>query len=206
MIQPVNVWPLLELTPQEREYVGHYASPGKPGVLRRSYGTTLRISNLSGDPQQPQQLVTFSGRRVRIFGLTMSGDLGAWLLQLSSPAGTLYTNGFVSVASLLNRQEDLTGPNMLPEWETSQGSPRHYLDNQTSDPLLFDPNIVIEGTDALIFAGQLGSSYLTRAGEGDYRAVLNVAIHVWEFPEWPRERPFVGPGNKTVTRPVAGVR
>lgn len=206
MLQPVNVWPLLELTPQEREFVGHYASPTKPGVLRRSYGTTLRISNIAGDPQQPAQLVTFSGRRVRIFGLTFSGDLGAWLLQLSSPAGTLYTNGLVSVASLLNREEDLTGPNMLPEWEVSQGSPRHYLDNQTSTPLLFDPNIVIEGTDALIFSGQLGASWLARAGTSDYRAVLNVGIHVWEFPEWPRERPFVGPGNKTVTRAVAGTR
>lgn len=207
MLQPINVWPSLELTDEERQYVGHYASPAKPGVLRRVYLARLIISTVAGQLQsQPEQSVQFSGRRIRVFALTMSGDLAAWKLTIKNPAGTLFTTEAASVPALLNYQEDLTTSNMIPQWEQSIGSPIAYLSTVGPSPLLFDPNIVIEGTDSLIFSGSLGQPWIDRANGNPYRAVLNIAVHCWEFPDFPRTRPFVKTGGKVGHRQVVGVR
>lgn len=207
MIQPTIVWPLLELTEEERQHVAHYQSPDKPGVLRRIYTARLIVSTVVGQIQsQPEQSVQFSGRRVRVFGLTMSGDLAAWRLTVKNPAGTLFTTEAASVPSLLGYQEDLTDTNMIAQWAFTGINPNDYLSIVAPPPLLFDPNIVIEGTDSLIFSGSLGQPWVDRAFGQPYRAVLNIAVHCWEFPEFPRERPFVTPTGKTSNRSVAGVR
>lgn len=215
MLQPVNVWPLLELTEEEREYVGHYASPAKPGVLRRVYTARLIQSTIAATQSQPTQSVNFSGRRVRVFGMTFSGDLAAWRLTITNPAGTLFTTANASVPALLGYQEDLTTNNMLTSWTFTGAAPVDYLSTSGPPPMLFDPNIIIEGTDSLIFQGSVGQPWIDRAQGQPYRAILNVAVHVWEFPDFPRERPFVEedkgepkpkPKPKVRSRRVAGVR
>lgn len=207
MLQPIIVWPGLELTDEEREHVAHYQSPTKPGVLRRIYTARLIISTVAGQLQsQPEQSVNFSGRRVRVFGLTMSGDLAAWKLTIKNPAGTLFTTTDASVPSLLGYQEDLTTANMIPQWETSLGSPIAYLSASGAPPVLFDPNIIIEGTDSMIFSGSLGQPWVDRAQGNPYRAILNIAVHCWEFPEFPRERPFLATSGKVAHRGATGVR
>lgn len=199
-MQDTIVWPPLELTPEERSYCAHYARGDTPGVLRRTYGAELIQTTITGEPSQPTQTVTFSGRRVRLFGISFSGDLDAWAIQLKSPAGTLYTNGFAPVPALLNQQPDLSTFNMIPTFSTSQ--PTIYLARPGALPMLFDPNIVLEGTDALVIEGQVGAAWITRAANQPYRAVLNCALHVWEFPDAPRERPITGPTGAVTHRKV----
>lgn len=206
MLQPIQVWPNLELTEEEREFVGHYASSSKPGVLRRTYVAKLIQSTVANTISQPSQSVNFSGRRVRIFGLTFSGDLAAWRVTITNPAGSLFTTADASVPALLGYQEDLTTNNMLPAWAFTGAAPVDYLSTSAPPPLLFDPNLIIEGTDSLIFNGSVGQPWIDRALGQPYRAILNIAVHCWEFPDFPRERPFVDDKGKTKSRQVAGVR
>jgi hypothetical protein len=196
MLQPIITWPSLELTDEERQYVAHYGNPKKPGVLRRTYTARLIQSTVATGPQsQNTQQVNFSGRRVRVFGLTFSGDIQAWKLTIRNPAGTLYTTEAASVPAMLGYQEDLTTFAMVPQWRFTGVQPGDYLSIVAPAPLLFDPNIIIEGTDSLIFQGTLGQPWIDAANGQPYRAVLNICVHCWEFPEFPRERPFLS--NKT---------
>lgn len=203
-MQQIIVWPPLELDPIEREYVAHYANPAKPGVLRRAYGATLVQSIVAGVDPQPTQIVNFSGRRTRVFGFTFSGDVSAWLLTISNPAGTLYTTQRSSVAAMCGLESDLSQPGgpAMPEWipGTINGA---YLSSAAPLPVLRDPCIVIEGTDSLIFEGVLSPTWIAYAEGEDYTAVLNIAVHCWEFPDYPRERPFVDNKGKVSHRKVA---
>lgn len=182
-------WPKLELTDHEREYVRVYktVTPKKtyPGVLRRTYEVT--IGNNAALNFQPSGRVQIA-RRSRVFGLTFSGGVSNTRLQITNASGTLYTvrdgrTGVDPVVSAL-----LGGsPYMLGSYISFKQDPANQPTNTEFDPgmvfltgeygaLLLEPNWVLTPNETLIFNGNWDTL-------GELNAVLNIGVHVWEFPK-----------------------
>lgn len=166
------VWPALELLEFEKQFCNYYREGERPGVLRRIYPLRLVDSSLPDDVQQLSVRFVPSGRRTRVFAVTMSGDLDNWMLKVSTPSGELYTQDFASVSALLNH------PLLLP---VLPAPPEAIY--PPGGPLEFEPNIVLERTMVLLFDGYT----IVPAAHFEYptRFVLNLAIHCWEMPQVP---------------------
>jgi len=176
-------WPEVDLTEYERKFVRTYKTPKYPGVLKRVYQaqlyTAVSQEPLYTTPRFSDQIQI--SRRSRVFCLLFTGDIDAWELQITSASGVLYTLSDVVnaappvVSSMIpgtyyNRRAQIGAP----------PAPDNTQLQQTSYPLLIEPNWVLLPNETLIFNGALTGS---AAGEEDQTYLLTIGVHVWEFPK-----------------------
>jgi len=190
------VWPALELTEGEKRYVDHYAhegtpdEEGKPGVMRRVYVVQLMRSTFAGEFDVLSQNVGFSGRRIKVFAMMVTGDLFYWSIKLTLLSGeTLFTD-FTPVPALFNLPAAV-GAAFPPDASIAAGSLPLLTRLATPEPHPFEPHIVIEGTQEIIVEGRCGPG-IVNPDKTQERSVLNVAFHVWEYPDIPRDLPPPG--------------
>lgn len=183
------LWPTLELTEWEKQYVSYYREGNeKAGVLRRCYPLQMRATNLPDDHEVLDQRFVPSGRRTRLFALTFSGDIDNWEITIATAAGELLTQDWASVSALLN------APFLTPTLPTRVTN----LPTQTfpgGGPLIFDPNVVLERTMTLLLQGRL---IVPIDPQTPTRYVLNIACHCWEMPNVPTR--IVPPPTQLPTR------
>lgn len=176
-------WPHLELSEFEKQFVGAYASPGKPGVLRRTYGVTLNntaqptIPGLENIKLQGQVQIS---RASRVFALTFTGDINSWRLKISTASGTEFTPRFpngtypmvcsLSPAASWNIAAFLTAPAVV-----NAGVAGTEQISWMQLPLIIDPNWELDPNESLIFEGTVEAGAPTNC-------ILEIATHVWEFP------------------------
>lgn len=207
-------WPTLELTDYERKFVRIYKTKDYPGVLNRRYKITL---NSQPNPKANLPQIQLAGqiqiaRRSRIYALTFAGNTDRWRLNIANASGTNYTQksprGQLDpvVTSMVpgNLHNGLSlGGQVLPITLGTPGfgiGPNFEGDGQVFTgtqpyPLLLDPNWTLMPNETLIFTGT--PIDVSIAGEVPIipPLVLNIGIHVWEFP-------LMG----TAPAPVRGVR
>lgn len=163
-------WPRLVLTEEEMEYgITKYFDPKSLSqVKRRIYTGILQLTEQQREP-------TFGfgiARRCKVFGLTASGDLHRFRIQLSDSSGEKYFPDFVAASQVI------TGYNTIPPGAYSPPSP---FDNILGFPLTFapfimNPAIVLDPNQVLNLQGQAFTPY-----DGfDY--TMMVCLHVWEYP------------------------
>lgn len=166
-------WPSLYLTEDEKRFVRTYPDADRPGVLPRVYVLPpLIASNIAGEESRAITRFVPSRRRTRVHSVTFSGDLGNWSVSLRTGSGEVLVES-AQVTALLNGPQ-LTPAGFAPDWTAATT----LLARVNPGILAFDPNIVLSGSDQLIFEGVdalFGATPNTRT-------VLNVAVHVWEFP------------------------
>ena len=187
-------WPKLELTDYERQWVRPYKTADKAGVLRRTYERTISNNpDLAAKPGLGPGAQVQISRRSRVFGLTFSGAVSNTRLQITNASGTLYNvadartglYGYVSsmiggspymFGSALGGKLDplLQGTNQAPVVP-----PQVFLSGE-SGALMIEPNWVLTPNETLIFNGNWDDLGPLVPGTND--AVLNITIHVWEFP------------------------
>ena len=199
-LKDLNIgWPPLFLTEDESKYVATYATKfpdgtRKPGVLRRSYAGKLVVpTNLPNERQQLSYQFRASGRYTRLFAVTFSGNVDFWRIKLTTTPGEVLVdeapvNALLNVPSYAGRSANLA---------MNGGNPATVL-LQGSGLLYFEPNVVLEGTSAIDFEGFLDSSWISSLVQptDQARAVLNIGVHVWEFPDVPRSRGIGGTGQR----------
>lgn len=186
----MDFWPKLELTDFERKFVRPYKTGDYPPVLRRTYNRTIsNNNNLAARPGlQPSQQVQIS-RRTRVFGITFAGGLSSTRLQITNASGTLYnvpdarTAKYPYVSSIVPGTPYLDNSSVgMLQPPTSQGMNEGTLvqDNIVmsgeSGILILDPNWVLVPNETLIFNG----NWDDLSAEVD--VLLEITIHVWEFP------------------------
>jgi hypothetical protein len=202
----MEFWPSLELTDYEREYVRIYKTKDKPGVLNRVYKVVL---NSPAQPTKNLPVEKLSGqiqiaRRSRVYGLTFTGNIDRWRMQITNASGTLYTlplprsqrNPLVStlLASSAYNVDSMGGivPPLVPA-TASEGIGPGLQGNfgifpfgfsvQQPFPLLIDPNWLLMPNETLIFNGTpVPISVTIDQTTFTPPLVLTVGIHVWEFP------------------------
>lgn len=189
-------WPHCELTDFEKKFVSLYKEDGKPGVLRRTYRVILNAladsSVIGFDVPRTEQVLQIS-RRSRVFGLSFAGDTAAWRLRISNAAGTDYTPINVGAPQVPSAFPDISGVQYPIVASMCPGSIYSLLSSMTPPPpsvviadeqelglgsefqlpLILDPNWQLVPNESLVFQG-----FPIREGQ----AVLEIAVHVWEFP------------------------
>lgn len=168
----INPLPELTLTPEEKRVVGHYPSASLPGVLDRRYSLQLSQSAVAGDTSQPSAVFIPSGRRVKLYAITFSGDVEAWAIMLRLNSGEQLFQNPTRVTALLNAASTV-GTAAQPDF--TAGST--LLQRSTFQPWTYDPPLVLEGTQSLTVDGTPLVSLAT-----NQRTVLNLCFWVWEFP------------------------
>ena len=176
-------WPEIDLTDYERKFVRTYKTDKYPGVLKRVYQadlyTAIGQEPLYTTPRYSTQIQI--ARRSRVFCLLFTGDIHAWELEITNASGTLYTmrdvinNAPPVVSSMIpgtyyNRRAQIGEPPAVDNTQLQQ----------TSYPLLIEPNWVLLPNETLIFNGALTGA---AEGEEDEAYLLSIGIHVWEFPK-----------------------
>jgi hypothetical protein len=189
----MDMWPKLELTDYERKFVRPYKTGDYPGVLRRTYERTIsNTPDLAAKPGlQPSQQVQIS-RRSRVFGITFTGGLSATRLQITNASGTLYnvadarTGAYPYVASMVPGSPYMFGSAVgAKQKPTTQGVNEGTLTQDNvilsgeNGMLVIDPNWVLIPNETLIFNGNWDD---LSGQEPVPVVVLNIAVHVWEFP------------------------
>ncbi len=162
-------WPRLKLTEEEKKYVSKYYSPdSRYKVLRRIYSGYLSLTDVNRQPTFGFQIA----RRSRVFGVTASGDLTQFRIQLQDSSGEQYFPDAVSAANIFG------GFNLLPPSANYAASPFNESVGFpfTVCPYNFEPNIVLDSNQVLNMIG----SGVTPYGGTSYR--MDVCFHVWEFP------------------------
>lgn len=187
-------WPPCDLSDEEREYVSLYATTDRPGVKRRTYGADLVQTTFPGEISQLSQAVAFSGRYVRLFGFTFSGEIYAWTIKAYLVNEEQYIFDFCAVTTLIGAT-----PRSQVACDTPINQvPPVVLQVPSFEPLIWDPNIRIEGTQQLIIEGR----YIGTTPEESYRSPLHIALHCWEFPDTPLDT--TGTFDNPSTRPTVG--
>jgi hypothetical protein len=185
-------WPRMKLSPAEEKngackYYDH--EKGKRGVLRKIYAGQLMLTDTIRQPVFNFQIA----RRCRVFGMTASGDIAQFKIQLQDSSGEQYLAQPITLAALLGGYAEIPPPaygsgtlgnmggwpptvtapgtNTLG-WQFPFGTPR------TNAPLIFEPNIVLESNQVLSLTGYP----LTDYDSVNYR--VDFCFHVWEFPSW----------------------
>lgn len=181
-------WPRMKLTPGEtRLGVTKYYDPdtGKRGVLRKIYSGQLELTDTKRNPVFNFQIA----RRSRVFGLTASGDIAQFRVQLQDSSGEQYLAQPIALSALLGGYVELpppafstivassggfphTAPSGPLGWVPAQGTPNTY------SPFIFDPNIVLDSNQSLTMTGYPLTDYKSIS----YR--VDLCLHVWEFPAW----------------------
>lgn len=166
--------PELFLTEDERRFVRTYPDGKYPGVLPRVYTLSPLVdTTIAGEEGRAITRFLPSRRRTRVHSVTFSGDIGVWNVSVRTGSGELLVES-AAVTALLNGPQ-LTGAAFAPDWTAAVD----LLARVQPGILAFDPNVVMSGSDQLLFEGV--SALLGSLGENG-RAVLNIAVHVWEFP------------------------
>lgn len=202
-------WPNLELTEYERRFVSHYktdvpmlGADGKPlkdkagkirmrtlpGVLHRTYKVLL--NNIANNNVPGLETIHLTGtvkisRRSRVFGLTFAGDTNLWRLNIETATGEKMTptlpgnDGPPVVSSMVPgtswnalASADMAAPTVITV--VGPSDVRQIAFN--SLPLLIEPNWELLPNESLIFTGTPIPASLATA------AILEVAVHIWEFP------------------------
>lgn len=180
-------WPRFKLTPDEmRKGSVKYSEPGKRGVLRRIYTGFLATTQTQRQAQFNFQIA----RRCRVMGLTAAGDVHQFRVQMKDTSGEEYFAEPITFATLLGGYVDVPPPGYGAANVGNTGgfpypggaAPLVYAAAQgmpfSSNPLIFEPNIVLASNQTLNIIGTPVQDY---AGI-DYR--VDMCIHVYEFPDW----------------------
>jgi hypothetical protein len=192
-------WPNLELTEYEKRFVSPYKTADKPGVLRRTYKVLLNsypISDVPGLENPHLEGSVQIARRSRIFGLTFGGDVQHWRLGISTASGETFTPRFAGgldpMVSAMTpgsmwhiNATDMNGPIPIPipTGGGSEGERKAYLYSQYILPLIIEPNWELSPNEQLIFRGSVPPlPYIPIEGEIVPTAILEIGVHVWEFP------------------------
>lgn len=192
-------WPRFKLTPQEEKkgvskYFDH--ERGKRGVLRKMYSGQLTLNQNLRNPVFTFQIA----RRCRVFGLTASGDIPQFKVQIQDSSGEQYLAQPISLSALLGGYAELPPPAFkLIDSVATGGFPRTHVDGvannpilgwptnigmpETYAPLIFEPNIVLDSNQVLNISGTPMTDY----DSVNYR--VDLVFHVWEFPSWQRTGP-----------------
>jgi len=188
-------WPKLELTDYERQFVRPYKTAKYPGVLRRTYQRTIsNTPTIDGRlGLMPSQQIQLS-RRSRVLGLTFTGAISTTRLQITNASGTLYnvkdprTGKYPYVSSLIGGSPYMYGSgigrNVKPTTEGVNDPALAPVSNNVIlsgeyGSLLIEPNWVLVPNETLVFNGDWTD---VNAGEDSPVLILNIAVHVWEFP------------------------
>ncbi len=85
----MSYWPRCVLTPYEQQYMNKYPNPddNRRGPLRRFYPGVLR---LDADQRRPTFNLGIS-RRTRVFGLSVSGDVEHFRVNIEDSTGEQFT-------------------------------------------------------------------------------------------------------------------
>lgn len=168
----INPLPELVLTDAEKAVVGHYPSAQKPGVLDRRYSIRLTDTNIAGEVSKLSDVFIPSGRRVKVYAITFSGDVETWSVNLKLTSGEQLLNGPTRVAALLNAAST-AGTAAAPDYTVAN----RLLQRTTYQPFTYDPPLVLEGTQSVTIDGTP-----LVALTASTRSVLNLCFWVWEFP------------------------
>lgn len=180
-------WPHLELTEYERRFVRIYKTDKYPGVLRRMYEANLNTQEtdqLNPSPQQPKlQAAVQITRRARVFGLTFSGDLARWRLDIETASGERFTpkldqsDGAPVVSSMVPGSVYNALAHVGPPPFTTDSDFGQWAQVSTS-PLLIEPNWELLPNETLLFRGEP----IEDEGAVPDDLHLSIGVHVWEFP------------------------
>jgi hypothetical protein len=169
-------WPRLILTPEEEKWSTKYFDPttNRRGVLRRIYQGSLEINETQRNPIWNFQIA----RRCRVFGLTGIGDVDQLRMQFQDASGEQYYVNPILGTQVFGGWAASGLQPTLPNLNTPQRSVglTMYL-----CPFIFEPNIVLRPNQVLNI---IGEPVLPYAGQA-YR--IDLAIHVWEFPNYPND-------------------
>ena len=182
-----RAWPELELTEEERQWCDYYASDKKPGVLRRTQQVTLVLTTFAGEQNVFSVKFASSGRRTRVFGLTFSGDTLWWRIRMTADAGETFitpTSGPGAAQFAFVRALQGISPIAGSLGGLDSNLDGTVTNQQTAEPLIFDPNILLEGTQEIKVDGDVDPQVLGNVEQG--RSLLHVGFHYWEFPDYPR--------------------
>lgn len=184
-------WPRFKLTPsEEKAGASKYSDPdtGKRGVLRRLYPGQLVLTQTQRYPVFVFQIA----RRCRVLGLTASGDLAQFKVQIQDSSGESYLTEPINLPALFGGYVELPPPAYGGATAGATGGYPPTVDDVannlgwafpmgvpfTACPLIFEPNIVLQSNQALKITGAPMTDY---AGV-DYR--VDFCIHVYEFPKF----------------------
>lgn len=178
-------WPELDLTDEEREYVRYYGTREKPGALRRTYKVLLSNTAIPAADIQVGLIRNFqTARRVRVFGLTFAGDVSRWFLDVKTASGESFTPPNPLAADTGNPNGCLVSTlaigtpwNALAVGGGYPGSAVIGHEQWQTAPHVVEPNIVMTPNETLIFTG---TPIIVVEGDA---LVLEIGIHVWEFPD-----------------------
>lgn len=169
-------WPRLKLTNEEKEWTQKYYDPHKRGrgVLRRAYAGSLALTTTQRNPAFTFQIA----RRARVFGLTISGDVERFLMEIITASGEQHTADPVYIPHLL------PGYNRSPQGLLPVNAPlaRPEVAGFYEVPYIFDPNIVLLPNQTLNINGLQTEP---QAGDPAINFRIDMTLHVWEFPGMP---------------------
>lgn len=190
-------WPRCELTEYELQFVRYYKTDNFPGVLRRSYGVILNSlanPNVPGLEQAKTSGQVQISRRSRVFGLSFAGDTSCWRLGIGKANGEDFTgvnpgapqnpsafplastSPYPIVASMCPGTVYSPLSNLgRPPLGAVIASNRYQSWNEWRLPMLVEPNWEFDPNELLVFTGV---PIITT------QAILEIMVHVWEFPGW----------------------
>lgn len=173
--------PQLRLTEEEKRYNDYYDSPGKRGVIERTYSYSVQL--LSTNPQP--LVVHTTSRRSRVFQLTFSGYYQGAKVQVKTATGELFINDPLHIPLLVGgapRDPNSRNPGLIPAQmprpELGQGNAAKS--RALTWPYLFEPNIVLPGSRELQIQFSPARPNDPILSQGGY--VVGVTVWVWEFP------------------------
>ena len=169
----MSFWPRLKLTPEEAKYASKYWSPttGRRGVLRRMYQGFLELNQTKRRDSFGFQIA----RRTRVFGVTASGDIPQFKIQIQDASGENYLATSVSASNLFGGFNQV--PTSIDNYPVDQ---KPWLGaNAGYSPFIMEPSIVLMPNQTLNFIGEPFRQY----NNVDYR--IDLTVHCWEFPGFP---------------------
>lgn len=135
-------WPHLELTDYEKQFVAAYKIPptpenpnGKPGVMRRTYKCLLNSQvnvNVPGFERVHLSGSIQIARRSRVFGLTFSGDVHAWRLNIQNASGEQFTPKAPGIDGVLDPRVSAMVPGT--SWNGGAGAMARMMSGSWSMP------------------------------------------------------------------------
>lgn len=172
-----NYWPKCRVTPEEAaQGVSKYYDPrkGRRGILRRAYPGSLTLSITQRTPSFNFQV----GRRCKVFGLTMSGDIAHFLITLITATGEKHTPDPIDPALLLDGWAELPQQGTFPTVTAGANGSKPSVIPYASQAYIMDPAITLEPNETLSINGLQTQDYTVFSS--DFR--IDFCLHVWEYP------------------------
>jgi hypothetical protein len=191
-------WPTLELTEYELKHVRYYKQPKLdangnitnetwPGVLKRVYTAELfnipntDIPKFANGPVFENRVLI--ARRSRVFGITFTGDVSAWYLEIETASGEKYTNAPCLVSSMCagsnyNANSNIGSPAL--GGAVALAGIELVFQQDENFGIMIEPNYQLLPNEALIFRGTPAAAI--DALEETPFIQLSIGVHVWEFP------------------------